>query len=192
MSSVAFWRETIIYAGRVREFNRTDWIVYVAWIGMMFGLFGSVFGFLMVGVSNGVHYPIYVWNVPIGIAIFVVAIGFDTIGHRTIYKQELIKAEALVHHITIFCGVTSVICLCLAYGQRDFFRFPALTLIGLAVFYSMVDEAMHWRRYLMQKSDRVEMWSHLFIFVGHILMSLSWYYWFEMGYPGVKETLEFL
>src|SRR5690606_20543220 len=109
-----------------------------------------------------------------------------------VYKEELLKAEALVHHITIFCGVTSVLCLIGAYSYPSFFRFPAATLVFLAVFYSIIDEAMHWRRYLIQKSDRVEMWSHLFIFVGHILMSLSWYYWFEDGYPGVAETLTVL
>ncbi len=62
----------------------------------------------------------------------------------------------------------------------------------MAVFYSGVDEWMHWKRYLSLKSDRVEMWSHLFIFVGHLLMSVSWFYWFEQGYPGVAQTLAVL
>lgn len=189
MAATTFWEDTVIYARRMGEFTRVDWIVYVAWIGMMLGLLGMVGGFVLFGHANGVDWPPYVWNVPLGVAIFVVAIGFDTIGHRTVYKQELAKGEALVHHITIFCGVTSVLCLILAYRWPSFFRFPALTLVGLAIFYSMVDEAMHWRRYFSLHSDRVEMWSHLFIFVGHILMSLSWYYWFEQGYPGVAEAL---
>jgi len=190
MSETAFWKETLIYAGQMRRFNKTDWLVYIVWIGMMFGLLFMVGGFVVFGWANGVKFPPYVWNVPIGVFIFVVAIAFDTIGHRTTYKEELKKGESLVHQITIFSGVTSVFCLIFAYQYPDFFRFPALTLIGLAIFYSMVDEAMHWRRYLTQHSDRVEMWSHLFIFVGHILMSISWYYWFAQGYPGVKETLD--
>jgi len=186
-----FLQDTWIYVSRFRLFSREDWLVYFAWVGMMLGLlFGEVF-FLAVGVANGVVFPAYVWNVPIGTVVFIVAIAFDTIGHRTVYKEELRKAEALVHHITIFAGVTSILVLCLAYHHPDFFRIPAFVLTGLAVFYSVVDEAMHWRRYLIQKSDRVEMWSHFFIFLGHITMSVSWCYWFALGYPGVRETLQY-
>ena len=184
-------REVGVYVGRMSEFRSNDWWVYVVWIGLMFGLFGSVAGFLYVGYANGVHYPAYVWNVPIGIAIFVLAIAVDTIGHRTIYKAELKKGESLVHHITIFCGITSVLALVSGYYQPDFWHYPALVLIALAVFYSVIDEAMHWRRYVSQHSDRVEMWSHLFIFLGHLLMSISWWHWFEAGYPGVLQTLNY-
>jgi len=60
----------------------------------------------------------------------------------------------------------------------------------MSVFYSFVDEWMHWKRYMTGGSDRVEMWSHVFIFIGHFLMMFSWWYWFTQGYPGVKETLE--
>jgi len=185
----SFWQDTLIYVGRVRVFGKTDWWAYIAWVGLMLGLLFSVSGFVLFGWSQGVQYPAYVWNVPIGIFIFVVAIAFDTIGHRTVYKAELLKGEALVHHITIFAGITSVLALCLGYSARDFWRLPALVLIILAVFYSMIDEALHWRRYLMKQSDRVEMWSHFFIFLGHAIMSIAWWHWFEEGYPGVAETL---
>lgn len=188
----SFWQDTFHYIGRMRDFRSNDWQVYAAWIGLMFGLFFAVSGFLFVGHWNGVRYPSYVWNVPIGIFIFVVAIAVDTIGHRTVYKEELAKGEALVHHITIFAGVTSVLALCLAYHAPDFWRYPALVLIALAIFYSVIDEAMHWRRYLTAQSDRVEMWSHFFIFLGHILMSVAWWHWFDQGYPGVAETLRLL
>ena len=189
MNETTFLEDFFIYTGRFRIFQKQDWIVYSLWIGSMIGLFTLVTGFILYGYFRGVNFPPYVWNVPIGIFIFVVAIGIDTIGHRTIYKEELAKAESLVHHITIFSGVTSVLCLILGYNYPDFFKFPALTLIGMAIFYSGIDEWMHWKRYMTQHSDRVEMWSHLFIFVGHIIMSVSWYYWLDQGYPGVKETL---
>jgi hypothetical protein len=188
----SFLKDTYLYAKQMTLFKKQDWLVYVAWIGMMCGLFFSVTYFMVVGWRHGVQYPGYAWNVPIGIFIFVVAIAFDTIGHRTAYKEELKKGEALVHHITILAGVTSVLCLCFAYYHPSFFRYPAFTLISLAVFYSVIDEAMHWRRYLSLHSDRVEMWSHFFIFLGHVLMSVSWWHWFDEGYPGVRETLAFL
>lgn len=192
MSSANFIQETFVYVSRVQQFKKTDWLTYIAWVGLMFGLFFSTAGFVWMGHVNGVQYPAYVWNVPIGTFIFVGAIAFDTIGHRTIYKEELKKGEALVHHITIFAGITSCLLLCLAYSSPVFFRIPSLVMISLSIIYSLIDEALHWRRYLNGFSDRVEMWSHFFIFVGHLLMILSWWQWFDEGYPGVKETLQFI
>jgi hypothetical protein len=188
----SFLMDTWLYAKQVQQFKKDDWIAYIAWVGLMFGLLFSVGGFTLVGWWNGVKFPPYVWNVTIGTAIFIGAIAFDTIGHRTAYKEEIKKGENLVHHITIAAGISSIIILCLAYHSPEGFRIPAITLIGLSMFYSVVDESLHWRRYLNGYSDRVEMWSHAFIFLGHTIMSLSWYYWFDHGYPGVAETLPFI
>ena len=95
----------------------------------------------------------------------------------------------MIHHITIFAGITSVLALCAAYENPSFFRFPAFVLIALSIIYSLFDEAMHWRRYLILQSDRVEMWSHVFILVGHMIMIAAWWHWYDQGYPGVAETL---
>lgn len=187
-----FAKDTVIYASRVRLFGRQDWIAYIAWVGLMLGLLVATAGFTWIGAANGVEFPAYVWNVPIGTAIFVGAIAFDTIGHRTVYKAELAKGEALVHHVTIFAGISSCLLLSLAYHFPVFLKWPALVMVALSIFYSVVDEALHWRRYLHGHSDRVEMWSHFFIFVGHLLMILSWCEWYLSGYPGVKETLPWL
>jgi hypothetical protein len=126
--------------------------------------------------------------VPIGAAIFTVAIAIDTIGHRTIYKQALRGGEALVHHITIVNGVASCVLLCAAYQQR-FWAIPALVTTALSFVYSLVDEVMHWRRYLTQRSDVVEMWSHVFILIGHGTMMAAWWRWYWLGYPGVSRTV---
>lgn len=192
ISENSFFKDFLIYVGRMREFTPVDWIVYFIWVGMMVGLLGSVSTFLAVGYFNGVVYPPYVWNIPLGILTFTIAIAIDTVGHRTVYYGELVKAEGLVHHITIFAGITSVLALCLAYTYPSFFRIPAITLIMLSFVFSFVDEAFHWIRYYTKKSDRVEMWSHFGILVGHGIMILAWWYWFDQGYPGVAETLVFL
>lgn len=189
MKQTLFIEDFSIYVGRMREFDSRDWLVYVAWVGLMSGLFLSVAGFFLVGLRGGVEFPTYAWNIPIGAFIFTVAIAIDTIGHRTVYKQVLARGEALVHHITIFAGITSVIGLCLAYGSPEFFRLPVMVLIALSILYSLIDEALHWHRYLTLNSDRVEMWSHFFILFGHLLMISAWWYWFDHGYPGVEETL---
>ena len=66
---------------------------------------------------------------------------------------------------------------------------PALVLTVLSFIYSLVDEALHWRRYLAAQSDVVEMWSHVFILIGHGMMMAGWWLWYSRGYPGVAETL---
>ena len=185
----SFLQDSLIYVGRFSQFNRMDWLSYVAWVGLMSGLFLATSGFVLQGWYQGVVFPAYVWNVPIGTAIFVAAIAFDTIGHRTIYKQELEKGEALVHHVTIFAGITSCFALCLAYRWPVFMEIPTAVFILLSILYSLIDEALHWRRYLNGHSDRVEMWSHFFIFVGHLIMIGSWWKWYAAGYPGVEQTL---
>lgn len=187
-----FVSDTLFYAKRMRFFDKTDWSVYFAWVGLMVGLLVFVCGFIGVGWWKGVQYPAYVWNIPIGTFIFILAIAFDTIGHRTAYKAALQRGENLVHHITIFAGITSVVLLCLAYNFPDFCRIPAYCFIALSIFYSAIDEWMHWGRYMEGDSDRIEMWSHFFIFVGHTIMVIAWSYWFEKGYPGVAETLKYL
>lgn len=187
----SFAREVSIYVGRVRHFDRRDWLVYVGWVGMMLGLVGSTGGFLLLGHVHGVRFPPEAWLVPVGAAVFTVAIAIDTIGHRTIYKEVLRGGEALVHHITIFCGVTSCILLVLAYDHR-IAAVPAMVMTILSFVYSLIDEAFHWRRYISDKADRVEMWSHVFILVGHSTMMLGWWWFYFQGYPGVSETILFL
>lgn len=184
--------EVGVYVGRIKQFEREDWVIYVAWVGLMLGLVGSTFGFLWVGHQAGVSFPTSAWLVPIGSAVFSLSIAIDTIGHRTIYKQEIQGAEGLVHGITIFCGIGSCVLLCAAYAERVGFGVPAAVLTVLSFIYSLVDEAFHWRRYVKQQADQVEMWSHVGILVGHGVMMTGWWIWFWDGYPGVAETLRVL
>jgi hypothetical protein len=165
--------------------------VYLLWIGTISGLVASTGGFLLLGHLNGVEFPPEAWLIPIGAAIFATAIAVDTIGHRTVYKDVLRGGEALVHQITITCGVLSVVLLCLAYSSR-MAVIPALVFTALSFLYSLIDEVFHWRRYVNDHADRVEMWSHVFIFIGHGIMMLAWWRWYFLGYEGVAETLTYL
>ncbi|MCX5746522.1 MAG: hypothetical protein NT062_28935 [Proteobacteria bacterium] len=185
---MSFVSEVATYVGRIRQFSRHDWIVYVAWIGMISGLALATGGFLLFGHAHGVAFPDEAWLVPVGAATFTIAIAIDTIGHRTIYKQAIAGGEELVHHITIGCGVGSVVLLVLAYDHR-WAVIPAIVLTALSVIYSLVDEGFHWRRYVTAGADRVEMWSHVGILVGHGTMMVGWWWWYALGYPGVAPTL---
>jgi hypothetical protein len=181
-----------VYLGRVREFQRHDWMAYLAWVGLMVGLTVSTGGFLLFGHRHGVVFPAEAWLVPVGAAIFTLAIAIDTVGHRTIYREAIARAEGLVHGITIFCGIGSCVLLCAAYQNRATFWVPAMVLTALSIVYSLIDEVFHWRRYTSEASDPVEMWSHVFIFVGHGTMMLGWWRFFALGYPGVAATLAHL
>jgi hypothetical protein len=183
-----FASDFVTYVSRVREFRREDWVVYIAWVGLMLGLVVSTGGFLLLGSLKHVVFPTETTLVPIGAFIFTLAIAIDTIGHRTIYRMQIARAEGLVHHITIFCGVGSCVLLCMAYTHPPLW-IPAMVLTVMSFVYSLVDEAFHWKRYTSEHSDRVEMWSHVFIFVGHLTMMIAWWRWFFLGYPGVQETL---
>ena len=176
------------YVARIAEFERTDWIVYLAWVGLMLGLVASTGGFLLAGHRHGVRWPVEAWLVPVGAAIFAIAIAVDTIGHRTIYKEALRGGEQLIHHITIACGVGSVVLLVAAYHARGL-AIPALVLTVLSFVYSLIDELFHWRRYVRTQADAVEMWSHVGILTGHGIMMAAWWRCYELGYPGVSETL---
>lgn len=188
----SFLQELAIYVGRIRQFDSTDVAVYVSWVGLMLGLVAASGGFLIAGYANGVSYPVEAWFVPLGAAVFAVSIAIDTIGHRTIYKEEISKAEGLVHHITIFAGIASCVLLCLAYSHPRGVWIVAMVMTALSFLYSLIDEAFHWRRYVQLHSDRVEMWSHVGILTGHSTMMLAWWWWFFDGYAGVRETLPHL
>ncbi len=181
-------RELAVYVGRIRQFDRVDWLVYVGWVGLMLGLLAATGGFLAFGTTVGVSFPAEAWCVPVGAAIFSWSIAVDTIGHRTVYKLEIKLAESLVHGITIGCGVASCVLLCAAHAFSGVWV-PALVLTLLSFFYSVVDEVFHWRRYMRQASDPVEMWSHVGILFGHGTMMLGWWAWYFAGYPGVAQTL---
>lgn len=185
----SFLSELRIYTGRIREFAPRDWAVYLAWVGLLLGLCGATLAFTLYGASRGVRFPAEAWLVPAGALTFAVAAAVDAIGHRTIYRQQIRRAEGLVHAVTIFCGIASCVLLCAAYRAGRAASIPAAVLTGLSVLYSLIDEAFHWRRYLSASSDRVEMWSHVFIFLGHLTMMAGWWTWLVAGYPGVAETL---
>lgn len=188
----SFPSELSVYVGRIREFDRSDWYVYVAWVGLMLGLVFSTGAFLLLGYSKGVRFPGEAWLVPLGAVVFAVSIAIDTIGHRTVYKRAIARAEGLVHGITIAMGIASCVLLCAAYSHRDLLWIPAMITTLLSILYSLVDEAFHWHRYVSQKSDRVEMWSHVGILLGHGSMMLGWWIWFWNGYVGVPETVQVL
>jgi hypothetical protein len=188
MAKSSFLSELVRYVSRMREFGAEDWAVYVAWIGLMLGLVASTGGFLLSGHAAGVSYPAAAWLVPWGALLFSLSIAIDTIGHRTIYKHAIQGAEGLVHAITIASGMGSCVLLCVAYSMPGAW-IPALVLTLLSFIYSLVDEVFHWRRYVSQDSDRVEMWSHVGILAGHGMLMLSWWVWYFQGYPGVAETV---
>jgi hypothetical protein len=187
----SFPSELTQYVGRISQFRRYDWVLYLAWVCAMFGLCALTGGFLGFGRAHGVEFPPEAWLVPIGAFLFATSISIDTIGHRTVYRAILAQGEGFVHQITIFLGVSSVLLLVLAYDHR-IAVVPAIVFTVLSFVYALIDEAFHWRRYIAHGIDRVEMWSHVGIFIGHGIMMLGWWWWYALGYPGVSQTVDHL
>jgi hypothetical protein len=185
----SFARELSIYVGRMRTFDRADWVAYVAWVGMMVALVVATSAFLVYGHAHGAQFPTEAWLVPLGAGTFAVAIAIDTIGHRTVYRAAIGEGEGLVHRVTIVFGVASCVLLCAAYEHRALLWIPAAVATVLSFVYSLVDEAFHWRRYVAAHSDRVEMASHALILFGHATMMLGWWRWFALDYAGVTATV---
>lgn len=180
------------YVGNIRQFSKEDWVRYLCWMATVYSLLIGTGFFVLWGAWHGVQWPGYVWFIPFGTLLFAGALSVDDIGHRTVYKADLMKGEAYIHQMIVATAVPSVMALCLCYQHPETFRMPALGLILLSFFYSMLDEAMHWIRYMSKGLDRVEMWSHFVAIVGHVLMIGCWWQWYSAGYPGVAETLQTL
>ncbi len=180
------------YVLNIRSFEGEDWLRYATWMATIGSLFFGISSFLLLGLGHAVQYPGYVWFIPGGTFLFVVALAFDDIGHRTLYKLDLKAGEGHVHQMIIVTAVSSVMALCLCYEHAVTFSVPAMALIALSLFYSAIDEALHWHRYLSRGLDRIEMWSHFVAILGHVLMISCWWHWYKEGYPGVSETLKHL
>jgi hypothetical protein len=189
---MSFLSEARTYVGRIREFERRDWLAYVTWVGLIASLGAAATTLLVFGSSRGVRFPAEAWLVPIGAWVFAASIAIDTIGHLTVYKAAIRGGEHLVHAITIACGIASCVLLCAAYEHPRALWIPALILTILSFVYSFVDEAFHWRRYVKSRADRVEMWSHVGILTGHAVMMGGWWAWFSQGYAGVAQVLDVL
>ena len=157
---------------------------------MMLGLVGSTGGFLLAGaLARGHAGPARRGWSRSARCVFAIAIAIDTIGHRTIYKEVLRGGEQLVHHITIVCGRRELRAARASRTTTRALAIPAMVFTVLSFVYSLVDEVFHWRRYTSLTSDPVEMWSHVGILVGHGTMMLGWWRFYQLGYPGVRETL---
>lgn len=188
--TVSFFREARLYAANIRRFRSDDWLRYAGWIGSIAALFVGTTSFIAFGHWHGVIFPGYVFFIPLGTALFGTALAFDDIGHRTLYKEHLSQGEGYVHQMIVATAIPSVMALCLCYQHPETFRMPALALIGLSLFYSGIDELLHWVRYKTTHLDRVEMWSHFVAITGHVLMISCWWQWYDSGYPGVAATLQ--
>jgi hypothetical protein len=181
-----------VYLGRIHLFQPVDWAVYLGWVGSMALLVAISGAFLAAGRAAGATFPAEATLIPVGAAVFTLAIAVDTIGHRTVYKEVLRGGEALVHHIIIVAAAGSCVLLCAAYPHRSLAAVPAAVLTVVSFVYSLADEVLHWRRYLSRQSDVVEMWSHVFILIGHGTMMAGWWRFYLLGYPGVGVTLRAL
>ena len=183
----------INYIAYAKRFDKRDWAVYIAWCGLIWGLFSSLaalsWGVLKANSWNILEAPGYLPWLPLGAFIFAVSISIDTIGHRSEYKEAISQGEDLVHGMTILCGIGSCVLLSAAGPLGTLAAIPAAILTALSIIYSLIDEVFHWRRYTSGGSETTEMWSHLGILIGHSCLMTAWWMWYLDDYRGVREVL---
>ena len=152
--------------GRSDSYQRVDWIVYTAWVGSCWG-FASHRRVVWVGRRAAARCRPRLPGFRSAAAIFTLAIALDTIDHRTIYKEAMRGGEALVHPPHHRGGNLSTVMRWRRVLRGATYAIPALVLTTLSFIYSLVDGGHALARYLTHKSDVVEMWSHVFIMMGH-------------------------
>jgi hypothetical protein len=148
--------------------------------------------FLIVGTRAGAPFPSEAYLVPVGAGVFTIGIAVDVIGHLTVYKEVLRGGEGLLHKVISLLTGLSCVLLVAAYPHRSALAAVALVATVLVFVYSLLDEVMHWRRYVEGRSDVVEMFSHVVILAGHGAMMFGWWRWYYLGYAGVSDTLRVL
>jgi hypothetical protein len=162
-----FLDELASYFGRFRLFTRRDWAVYIAWVGLISGLALASAAFLAIGRHAGAVFPAHAYFIPIGAAIFALAIAVDTIGHRTVYKNTCAAGRAW-STTSSSSAASPVACFC---ARPIPHRAPAASGARShhAVFHLQLRRRGHALAALPDraKSDVVEMWSHVFILIGH-------------------------
>ena len=161
-----------------RGWHKTDYIDFFISVGSVFMAFLTTLFFSIAAVIKHIPIPQEVYSIPVGFGIFFFAYIWDSMAHRSVYKEKIDSMELKVHTFMVyyagFCLFASFI---LAYW------FPGLMLsfiIGfmfLKTMYSVYDEiGYHWPRFKAGRSDMIEMTAHWAQFLGNIVYDVGFMY----------------
>lgn len=117
--------------------------------------------------------------IPLGFWIFFGGWVWDSMAHKSIYRNKIDKDELVVHNFMVWgSGAPLLICMILAYWNKWLMLPFIITFLFLKTMYSLIDEcSMHWVRFKEGRSDLIEMHAHYFQFLGEILHDTAWLLW---------------
>jgi hypothetical protein len=128
--------------------ERDDWIVYLAWVGLMLGLCLTTGGFVWVGHRTHAPLPAEAYLVPLGASSSRWRSRSTPSDTAPSTRKPCGAARRWSITSSSWLGIASCVLLCAAYSGGATYAVPALVLTVLSFLYSLVDEVMHWRRYL--------------------------------------------
>lgn len=161
-----------------RGWPKSDYIDFFVSIGSVFGAFLLSLIFLIALKLKNIAIPQEVYSIPIGFGLFFFAYIWDSIAHRSIYKNKIDRKELIVHNFMIFySGFPLFASFILAYWLPGLMLPFIIGFLFLKTMYSLYDEyACHWVRFNEGRSDMVEMSAHWLQFLGNILYDIGFLY----------------
>lgn len=176
----------------LRGWSKADYIEFLFSVGGIFGIALSTLFLAIVSLHHKIPIPQQAYSIPIGFMLFAIAWFFDSIAHRTIYKDKIDRDEFVIHNFMVYAsGTPLLLCFVLAFWWPALMMPFILCFLFMKTMYSVYDEfGFHWTRYRSGRSDMIEMTAHCFQFIGNILYDVGWYYWiYFANYRGVNELL---
>lgn len=172
--------------------GKKDYIDFCLSVGVAFFATTASIFLLVFSKLKSIDLPDIVYSIPIGFLLFSVAWIFDSIAHRTIYRNKIDSYELKLHNFMVYgSGIPLVVCFIFAYFNKECLLPFIVTFLFLKTMYSIYDEfGFHWPRFKEGRSDIVEVTAHYFQFLGNILFDVAWFYWiYFQNYRGADKLI---
>lgn len=175
----------------LRGWPLSDYVDFFISVGSVFGAFLLTLTFTIAATIKHIPIPQEVYAVPIGFGIFFFAWIFDSIAHRSVYKNKIDNFELKIHNMMVYAsGFPLFISFVLAYWLPGLMLPFIIGFLFNKTLFSIIDEAMaHWPRFRTGRSDMIEMYAHAGQFFGNVLFDVGFLYLIYWNHYEVVKAL---
>lgn len=175
----------------LRGWPLKDYIDFFVSLGSVCFAFLLTLGFTIVAAVKHIPIPQEVLSIPIGFGLFFFAYIWDSIAHRSIFKNQIDREELVVHHFMVFySGFPLFISFILAYWLPGLMLPFIIGFMAMKLLYSLHDEFYHhWGRFRAGRSDMIEMTAHYFQFLSNFLYDIGFLYLIYWNHYEVVKAL---
>ncbi len=161
-----------------RGWPASDYLDFFISIGSVFSAFLITLIFLIMIKLKNIPVPQEILAIPIGFGLFFLAYIWDSLAHRSVYKNKIDRTELVIHTFMIYySGFPLFTSFVLAYWLPALMLPFIIAFLFMKTMYSLIDEArFHWPRFENGRSDMVELTAHCFQFLGNILYDIGFLY----------------